>query len=250
MFRRLLVRCGVQPGTTGNAVSLDDTSFVCVTTSDNANVILHDEESSPFEEQQLYASAHDHDYMSPFLNSLVENVVVYIAGWVVRKAMKSLPCDDCRAGLVTVEIPNEFRSSFQLLQLKNNGGLVIPSAGCVKVIRIAEKTVRQSLNLHRATNKITSEHLVSHVLAVIGAQDIFELGEHINDTQDGVDNHHYKLLRVLLSSFLTLRQYHIAKLHTLRLQKNNVRQVTVQVYWSTRFSVKYYSYIYSYFSQF
>ena len=56
---------------------------------------------------------------------------------------------------------------------------------------------------------------MSRVLGAIGTDDVIELGTHIQDTQHGVDNHHYDLLRLLLTVYLTLRQHHIAKLHNL-----------------------------------
>jgi len=128
VFRRLLSRCGIQPGTTGNVVALDDTTLPSV--CERADRASTEELPTPFEDtHELF---HDHDYASPTLNSLVQNSVVYIAGWVVRKVLKSLACDKCRQSLVTTDPPADFTSAYHLLSLRNNGGLVIPSAGCVK----------------------------------------------------------------------------------------------------------------------
>jgi len=166
---------------------------------------------------------HDHIYSSPVLDSLVQNTTVYIAGWVVRKVLKSLTCDICRTCLVTVELPEDFADAYHLLTLKNNGGLVFPSAGCVKVLLAAEKAVRSLLNVHQAANKVTTQQVVTAVCTAVGAEDIFQLGEHITDTQYGIDNHHYSLMRLIVHVFITLRQHHIAKLHNLRMHASSVR---------------------------
>ena len=46
-----------------------------------------------------------------------------------------MTCDVCRASLVTdaVAVPVTFDQSYHLLELRNNGGLMIPSKGTVKV---------------------------------------------------------------------------------------------------------------------
>jgi hypothetical protein len=113
-------RCGVQPGATRNVMVLDDTAFVC-TATESARAELT-EEPSPF----LDSLANDLDYVSPTLTAVTENASVYVAGWVVRKAVKSLSCDICHASLVTSNIPHEFCDSCHLLRLRNKGGLVIP----------------------------------------------------------------------------------------------------------------------------
>jgi len=213
VFRRLLNRCGVQPGATGNVVALDDTTLSCVcTTPEHASA---EELPTPFEE--THNLFHDHDYSSPMLNSLVQNSVVYIAGWVVRKILKSLTCDTCRQSLVTVDHPKDFTSAYHLLTVKNNGGLVVPSEGCVKTLFAAEKAVRHLLHTHKASNKIKPTQVVIAVCGAMGTDDVFLLGSHIVDTQHGIDNHHFTLIRLLVHTFLQLRQHHIAKLHTLRI---------------------------------
>ena len=57
----------------------------------------------------------------------------YISGFVVRKIQKKLSCEVCRA--VTAAVTSSFDQSSHLLELKNNGGLMIPSQGTVKVVK-------------------------------------------------------------------------------------------------------------------
>jgi hypothetical protein len=147
----------------------------------------------------------------------------YISGWVVRKMFAKLGCDPCRACLVTTDLPSSYSSAYHLLTLRNNGGLIVPSPGVVKTCETAEKVIRQMVPANKADNTVSTAAIISKVLGKIGSQDVFSLGQHILDTQDGIDNHHYSLLRKVISRYVTIRQYHIAKLHTLRMQGSNVR---------------------------
>lgn len=68
--------------------------------------------------------------------------------------------------------------------------MMVPSEGTVKVVRAAERVIR-----HNSTEKGVSVSFVNHfVRAHIGAEDGFLLGEHIAETQFGIDNHHLMLV--------------------------------------------------------
>ncbi len=57
-----------------------------------------------------------------------------------------------------------------------------------------------------------------------GSENVFNLGEHFIETQDSTDNHDFCILSLVVSNFHKLRQYHIAKLHTLQLQSGSLRK--------------------------
>ena len=97
---------------------------------------------------------------------------------------------------------------------------MIPSEGTVKVVRTAERFIRQS-----PSGQAVKVPLIQHfVRAEIGSEDVFRLGEHIDDTQFGIDNHHYLLMQHVVSVFHKLRMHHEAKLLTLKLQSGNTRK--------------------------
>ena len=85
----------------------------------------------------------DHSYLPTRFGGLVDNALVYVAGYVVRQVLRRLCCDVCRASLVKDAIPASFDESYHLLQLKNNGGLMIPSDSTVKVVKAAERVIGQ-----------------------------------------------------------------------------------------------------------
>ena len=97
---------------------------------------------------------------------------------------------------------------------------MIPSEGTVKVVRSAERFIRQ-----RASGQAVSVSVVKQfVLADIWTDDVFLLKEHIQDTQFGIENHHFALLSLVVSVFHKIRLHHIAKLSTLQLQTGNSRK--------------------------
>jgi hypothetical protein len=225
-FRRLIVRSGVQAGKTGNVVAVDEISADVAadpniwSQSSGATSILHDH--SDYTLPAVFVDNAFH-HCSALLDAMLQNTLVYIAGWVVRKMFEHLRCETCRLSLISTEMPTEYYESYHLLTLKDNGGLVVPSHAVVKIVTVADKVVREQ-QAQLAMRKITSVPVVSRVLAEIGNFDILQLGSHIDDTSDGIDNHHFSLIRTLVDKFVTLRLHHLAKLHTLDLQRQNIRQ--------------------------
>lgn len=231
IFRKLMARCGVVKPCRGNVTAQDDTESlpaVIDTTSTSLSTVemssAAGEEDLPSPFADIPALVHDHSYLPVRFDGLVDNALVYISGFVVRRALKKLSCDVCRASLVTHASSAIKDQSYHLLALKNNGGLVIPSEGTVKVVRAAEWVIRQASGSTKRSQPIKLLEVVYIVRKRIGLEDVFVLGEHIGETQYGIDSHHHMLLKLIVSLFLKLRLHHIAKVTNLRLQSNNMRQ--------------------------
>ena len=128
IFRHLMGRCGVSPGETGNVAVQDDT--VSLSAVEMSSAETAEEYPSPF--ANILAVVCDHSYLPTWFGGLVENALVYIAGFVVRQILQKPSGDVCRASLVRDAVPSSFDENYHLLALKNNGGLVIPSQGTVK----------------------------------------------------------------------------------------------------------------------
>lgn len=202
VFRRLMVHCSISPGNTGNVRAQDDTvSLSAVDMSSVVPAAEADTASSPFE--CGVSVLLDHTYLPTGFGCLTENA--YIAGFVVRQVMKQLSCDVCRNSLVCEAVPASFCESYHLLTLKNKGGLMIPSKGAVKVIRTAEHCIRGASNISSAAHQCTVSLVNRVVKADIGSENVFDLGDHIVETQDGINNHNYSLISLVVSSFHKLR---------------------------------------------
>ena len=118
-----MVRCGVSPSESGNVAAQDET--VSLSAADVHSALMAEEElPSPF--VNISAVICDHSYLPTRFGGLVDNALVYISGFVVRKILKKLSCEVCRASLVRAAVPSSFDQSYHLLELRNNGGLMIP----------------------------------------------------------------------------------------------------------------------------
>ncbi|XP_061880711.1 uncharacterized protein LOC133659909 [Entelurus aequoreus] len=241
IFRKLMARCGVvKPSSKGNVTAQDDTESLPAVAMSSAAQSYHIDTStnlsavdmssaeqredlpSPFAD--IPALVHDHSYLPTRFDGLVDNALVYISGFVVRRTVKKLSCDVCRASLVTDAASASKDKSYHLLTLRNNGGLVIPSEGTVRVVRAAEWVIRQASADSRRSQPIKLLEVLYIVRKRIGSEDVFLLGEHIGDTQYGIDSHHHTLVTLVVSLFFKLRLHHIAKINTLSLQSGNMRQ--------------------------
>lgn len=217
IFRRLMVRCGVSPSGSGNVAAQDET--VSLSAADMHSALMAEEELlSPF--ANISAVICDHSYLPTRFGGLVDNALVYISGFVVKKILKKLSCEVCRASLVAAAVPSSFDQSYHLLELKYNGGLMIPSEGTVKVVRAAERVIRQNSK----EQGVSVSFVNRFVRAEIGSEDVFLLGEHIAETQFGIENHHFMLVSFVVSVFHKVRLHHIAKLSTLELQSASIRK--------------------------
>ncbi|CAL8282358.1 unnamed protein product [Arctogadus glacialis] len=136
---------------------------------------------SPFAD--IPAPVHDHSYLPVRYDGLVDNALVYISGFVVRRALKKLSCDVCRASLVTDDASAIQDQIYHLLCLRNNGGQVIPSEGTVRVVRAAEWAIRQASASFRPSQPIKLLEVLYIVRKRIGSEDVFVLREHIGNTQ-------------------------------------------------------------------
>lgn len=216
IFRRLMVRCGVSPSGQGNVAAQDGT--VSLSALEMSSAETTEELDPPF--ANIAAIMCDHSYLPTRFGALVDNALVYIAGFVVRQVLRRLSCDVCRASLVKHAIPTSFDESYHLLVLKNNGGLMIPSDGTVKVVKAAERVIRQF-----QSGQALKVSVVTHVVREeIGTEDVFLLREHIEETQFGIDNHHSDLLRSVVSVFFKVRLHHIAKMASLKYQSGSTRK--------------------------
>ncbi|XP_056468125.1 uncharacterized protein LOC130406521 [Gadus chalcogrammus] len=141
IFHKLIMyRCGVKPVDSGNVrgqdatVTLSAEHYTRVSLSaaemSSADAATAVELVSPF--LNISALVGNHSYLPTRFGALVDNALVYIAGFVVRCIFRSLSCVVCCSSLVTDTVAVPFDQSYHLLELRNNGGLMIPSKGTVK----------------------------------------------------------------------------------------------------------------------
>jgi len=212
-YRALLSRASVSGSNAANIVSQDETDLLHL--SPDASKV------DQFEPLQFTT---DHDYCHiAHLSLFVTNVLEYIAGWVVRRLSPEIACSECLSALVVTA--NDSGHTDSLLVIKNNGGLVKPSAGVIAVVTHVEKVLRESVNFHKVVkDDLWGRELETKVLHRL-PNDVFQgLNEHFTNSQYGIDNHYSDLVRNICRIFLKLRRFHVVNITNQQLKGRCVRQ--------------------------
>ena len=101
--------------------------------NDDQEVFIFNELENPCDDQNAL-----HEICK--LNDYVENVVTYIAGFVVKSLSNKLHCEICVSALTNKNIEN--KKFAQLINMKTKGGLTYPSEDVIFVCQKAEKLFR------------------------------------------------------------------------------------------------------------
>ncbi|KAG0411141.1 hypothetical protein HPB47_011748, partial [Ixodes persulcatus] len=139
----------LHPSTLSSVFPLDETSIVHVSTKaahrDDTN---HEGPLEDYAEARRFVlmvispGEEDHDYVD-ILNTTtqsfyVENVIEYIAGYVVRMLRKKVACLNCLAAL-----QEQRGTGGQLLRRKDRGRLLVPSSSVQVICKSSEKCARR-----------------------------------------------------------------------------------------------------------
>lgn len=163
----------------------------------------------------------------PDLSEISENVVAYIAGFVVKKIKKIIFCNECQI------ILEESRASlddtyFNLLKQKNRGGLLRPSSDVIKICMVVEKKIRLLMSIN--SNKIPKESnflevFVSEVASsILHNKKMFQqIDDHIFD-HGLMENPRCKIIKYIISIYAKIRIYSFAKKQTEAIKGELVRK--------------------------
>jgi hypothetical protein len=237
-WKRLLTHNQLKDIATGNCEPLDNCKLLSIARSVDR---LH---SSPdvtidtvsylrrndLEISQSQMDVADHDYVPNFqsLSRFVDNVVVYIAGFVARRLNAKIVCDQCKNALTKNDSNDDcFQSDFALIHLKNRGGLVSPSSDVIAVCKSAERCIRNHIgtNQRLLISNAVSITIVNEVLThLIGTQVFESLREHALDTELN-NNHQVIIMKMVASEYIYLRLYHQCKVITRITQGASCRSV-------------------------
>ena len=84
--------------------------------------------------------------------------------------------------------------------------------------------LRQLVLVSNAKDEVRIADLMTRTFRAIGSEDVFEMGDHILNTRDGIDNHSYTLIKLVIYQFFKLRQHQRAKINTENLNNFGFRQ--------------------------
>ena len=153
------------------------------------------------------------------MDAALQNIVVYISGFVVRKIVTKLACITCKSSLVTETSDSP---SYFFLKFKCHGGLVLPAQGVVDVNLFVESYLRQMSDIHKVSHQVNSANVQSAVVQEFKEKDIFHLEDHIHETQDCDNNHHIDMIKLVCQTYYDLRQHNICRLHNASLHSKQL----------------------------
>jgi hypothetical protein len=180
--------------------NLPESAFTTALTDDEEDFLLQDDT------RQMLAKERDKDneYLIlpdlPSLTEYCEKVVEYIGGYVVRKIVPSLRCEDCKCALYATD------EEYSLIAFKNRGGLVDPSKDVVKICKLTEQCYReaQSPNL----NSVIRRKIPLQVSMSARELNLFDsLASHVINL-DPLNGHVNELVQAVSKCYLNLRLHH------------------------------------------
>lgn len=215
-YRALLSHAGVSfsAGVNTNCVPQDTTSILNVqraTASEQTPVLTFKE------------ALCDHTY-APAVNRLspfVDGILDYIAGWLVRKVLNVVNCADCATALVkSPEAP----SLGGLLELKDNGGLFMPSVDVIKFVRHCEVVLRSTVDVKHVRSGQWEGLVTNKMLSSLPSGLFSHLADHFSSTAKGIDTHYSILVKLLCDQFIKVRRFHSIRLTNIFLEGESLRK--------------------------
>ena len=146
-------------------------------------------------------------------NDLLDNILCYIAGFIVKNLMKVVQCTNCHEEmLIHRDDPHGYsgisiRRDHLFSLHKQRGGIIIPSSAVLKIIKRSEAIFKR--RVIESTMGITSERnldlkIQSEVLAQVGTNVFKNIGNHYADHHIGEGDHLTSLLRMIIMKYITI----------------------------------------------
>lgn len=146
----------------------------------------------------------DHDYVSTCftLSAFVDEVVLYISGFISHKLLFIIDCPICKDQLLSDNMP-------LLSNLKNRGPFIIPSKDVSSICKISERIIRQYS--HTLLSRNIKAIIMNKIFSQIGNPfNNNTMNEHIL-SQETFDNHRSQLCKYIIELYINIRLFDKAK---------------------------------------
>lgn len=231
-FKRLLVHSQISGPDTGNAANLEN---ITILTGGYSNRVTATENGQSFEETNEYASFLQNineEIQNDFLGSdawdltlYSQDVVAYIAGYVVKSLKKCVSCSTC---LFLLESNT---SVSQLLERKRYGNLIRGSPLVIETCRTAERFFRffhTTTNIFNKNIKNLYEILILKTLPTLPTSiwDHFEDHMYVDEI---LNDHHIQLVKLILKNYFKIRIYYETVKNLDKTRKNRIRSLNTKL---------------------
>lgn len=215
-FKKTLTHVELSVLNTGNCTPIDDIEILHVSSRRPALKVL-DTPTSCW--TKIIPIQEDHDYTENIITPLTPfsmNVIVYMAGFTVRKIQKKLGCIDCLKALIT-QPRKEEEAYHALIRRKSRGFLMYPSADVVNICRICEKALRTTFtNNNNILKPGMHSKLQNEIIAeFVGTNILHDLHGHTTN-QHPLQRHRYFIIKVIVQTYLKARICHLLRLQNMK----------------------------------
>ena len=154
-------------------------------------------------------------------HDLLDNILFYICGFVVRQILQKLKCVSCRSALLLDPNDPHARSQLQFPQyakftlMKQCGGLIFPSMDVFKIVKLTEQLFKKIVLMTKtwiSFEKNIELQIQYTVLKVLGRSVFPSMSEHFFDHTIGEEYDHVtSLLILVVQKYLNMRLKTYAK---------------------------------------
>ena len=154
-------------------------------------------------------------------HDLLDNILFYICGFVVRQILQKLKCVSCRSALLLDPNDPHARSQLQFPQyakftlMKQCGGLIFPSMDFFKIVKLTEQLFKKIVLMTKtgiSFEKNIELQIQNTVLKALGRSVFPSMSKHFFDHTIGEEHDHVtSLLRLVFQKYLNMRLKTYAK---------------------------------------
>ena len=243
-MRNLLLQNSIVASSKANVMSFNEYctgSLFSLKWTKHRSPIQEDPQDDEVSDEEAKALSENLDKIA--LSDFTENIIYYIAGFIVRNVMKNLDCSQCSEALTldcTADEHDYVPAPFSLFLIrKNNGGLVEASYGVQKIITLCEKIFREKLKGTRKDDmRINSKEflirkMTNDILRARGEslRTYFpSFAEHAHENDPVFeDDHLTQIVKNICEKYLFLRMQTYAKQYTRQIVLKNTPSVRHQM---------------------
>ena len=165
-------------------------------------------------------------------NELKDNILYYIAGFIVRKLLPMVKCTNCWQQLIlkssdySTMIGTEYPVYAKFTQLVQKGGLMLPSVAVLRLVKAAEVIFKRRV-VGNETGISTEKNLNLKIELAVAEQfgsNIFtNVGDHFYEHQIGQERDHLSsLMRLVIRKYVDLRLKSYGKRYTEMIAHKNL----------------------------
>jgi hypothetical protein len=217
-YKKLLIRAETRDGGLGNCIPLEQIPVLTCSNStgrqehpiEQINQSCSPQLSVDFKADDLLETIltdHECDYLADLcsLSRCSEEIVTYIAGFIVHHLQKTLKCETCIAALLGDK--NDFLHS--LIMQKSRGGLCYPSEDVRKICQKAELCIRIAEHEEKLHMQGYVLHVSNNIVVSFLGTDLFSsLNEH---SLDNNVKHTYFLIKAICFKYVNVRLHYMGK---------------------------------------